>query len=261
MAVIGILTCEILEHEFAKLLSEDTEIGCINVLENGQSKRLITLLEDSGASNLRCLPHTHAFRADPDETLEVLVRVLELGLHRSKYLLRRALIKAAQELAPHMNVLMLGYGLCGNALDDCQTLLDVDVPIFQPMNRNRPVDDCVALCLGSQERYYTEQCENPATYFLTPGWSQHWRQMLTPGSDVLQPGMKRLLDGYQRALLVKTPALAEGEQRQCAAEFCHQTGLRLEECQGGMAPLIAAWNAAKQAVHDLFFQRERNVAL
>jgi hypothetical protein len=156
---------------------------------------------------------------------------------------------------------MLGYGLCGNALEDCQTLLDVDVPMFQPMNRNRPVDDCVALCLGSQERYYAEQCKNPATYFLTPGWSQHWRQMLTPGSDVLQPGMKRLLDGYQRALLVKTPALAESEQRQCAAEFCHQTGLRLEECQGGMAPLTAAWNAAKQAVHDLFFQRERNVAL
>jgi hypothetical protein len=249
MAVLGVLTCEILELEFARLLGEDAEVGRISVLEDSHSARLIDLLEARQARRPQCLPHISAFRAEPGEPLEVLVRVLALGLHRNRKVLRDAQAKAAHEFERHVDALLLGYGLCGTAFDDPRAALDVALPLFQPMDGEHPVDDCVALCLGGRERYYDEQRKIAGTFFLTPGWSRHWRRMLdTRSGELSQPGLKRVLAGYERALLVQTPALADDELQRRGAEFGRQTGLPLETSRGTMAPLTAAWEAAKAAV-------------
>jgi hypothetical protein len=249
MAVIGIITCEILELEFARLLGDDAEVGRISVLEDSHSARLIELLETRQVPHLRCLPHPHAFIPEPDESLEVLVRVLALGLHRNRRVLRHALAKSVQALRPYIDILMLGYGLCGGALNDARAVVDVDIPVFQPMDDNHPVDDCIALCLGGRERYYSEQRKIAGTYFLTPGWSMHWRRMLdTETGEVSQPGLKRLLSNYQRALLVRSPVLPDNELQRRGAEFGRLTGLRIESQSGTLALLIAAWNAAKVAL-------------
>jgi hypothetical protein len=251
MAVIGIITCEILELEFAYLLGEDAEIGRISVLENRQSARLIELLETKPIRNLQRLPHVHAFYPEPSESLEVLIRVLNMGLHRNPKVLGRALSIAAREISPQVDALLLGYGLCGNALADPQALLDVDVPVFQPMDHDHPVDDCVALCLGGRECYYAEQRKTPGTYFMTPGWAWHWKRMLDPRSkDLAQTGLKRVLSGYERALLVRTPAMADDELLRCGAEFGRQTGLSLEQRQGSIVPLTSAWSATKNCVQS-----------
>lgn len=249
MAVIGIMTCEVLELEFARLLGEDTEIGRISVLENRHSARLIELLEAQPIHNLQRLPHVHAFQPEPNERLEVLIRVLELGLHCNRKLLRDALTKAAHELRPHVNALLLGYGLCGNALEEPRAVLDVDIPVFLPMDHDHPVDDCVALCLGGRDSYFAEQRKIPGTFFLTPGWSKHWKRMLDPRSgEMSQPGLKRVLAGYERALLVSTPALTEEEILRRGEEFSRLTGLRLEYRQGTMELLTTAWTAAKSFI-------------
>jgi hypothetical protein len=51
------------------------------------------------------------------------VRVLELGLHKNKKTLQEGLIKAASEIGPYVDVILLGYGLCGNALQKPGELL------------------------------------------------------------------------------------------------------------------------------------------
>jgi hypothetical protein len=249
MARIGIITCEILELEFAHLLGEEPELGCVSVLEDSHSARLITLLLEHPAQHLRRFPHISALRPEPTESLEVVVRVLAMGLHRNRKVLIHALTKAAHDLQPHIDVLLLGYGLCGNTLSNPHQTLDVDLPIFLPMDEDHPIDDCVALCLGERECYYDEQRKNAGTFFLTPGWSQHWKRMLDARSgEISQPGLNRLLSGYERALLVRTPAVADDELRRRGREFSRKTGLRLEEREGTMAPLSAAWRAAKRAV-------------
>jgi hypothetical protein len=246
MAVLGIITCEILELEFARLLSEDTEVRRISVLEDDCSARLIELLEEHQTPHVQRLPHPHAFVAEPDMPLEVLVRVLALGLHRTRRVLSKALGEAVQALQSRVDALLLGYGLCGGALDDIRAVVDANVPLFQPMDGDHPVDDCVALCLGGRERYYGEQRKIAGTFFLTPGWSRHWRRMLDVSTGkVAQPGLERLLSGYERALLVQTPAMAEEQQQQNGMEFARRTGLRLETQAGTMDPLSAAWDAAK----------------
>jgi hypothetical protein len=252
MAVIGIITCEILELEFTRLLGDDPEVGRISVLEDSHSAHLIELLAARQVPHLGCLPHTHAFTPEPDISLEVLVRVLAMGLHRNRRVLRDALAKSAQALRPYIDVLMLGYGLCGGALYDAQTLLDVDKPVFQPMDENHPIDDCVALCLGGRQRYFNEQRKIAGTFFLTPGRSRHWRRMLDKSSgEISQPGLKRRLSDYQRALLVCSPVLSDKELQRRGAEFSRLTGLRLETQSGTLAPLTAAWNAAKATLQPV----------
>jgi hypothetical protein len=246
MAVLGIITCEILELEFARLLSEDHDLSRISILEDSHSAQLIQLLEAKRIPHLQRLPHPHAFIREPDMSLEVLVRVLELGLHRTRRVLSKALTRAIQTLQTRVDVLLLGYGRCGGALTDIRTAAIADIPLFQPMSGELPVDDCVALCLGGSERYYQEQRKIAGTFFLTPGWTRHWRQMLDMKTGaVSQPGLERLLSGYQRALLVQTPAISDDDLQRGGVEFSRLTGMRLETQPGTMAPLIAAWNAAK----------------
>jgi hypothetical protein len=252
MAVLGIITCEILELEFAQLLEDDTEITAISVLADSHSAHLIQLLESRKTAPVHTLPHPHAFIPEPDDALEVLVKVLALGLHRNRKVLRNALGKTVQALRPYIDVLLLGYGLCGGALEDAATVLDIDLPLFQPMDGEHPIDDCVALCFGGRARYYNEQRKMAGTYFLTPGWSQHWQRMLETDADKgSQVGLKRLLSDYERGLLVQTPVLAREELQRRGAEFRDQTGLRVETQTGTLNPLVEAWDGAKATLRSM----------
>lgn len=249
MAVIGIITCEILELEFAKLLSEDTDIRRVTILEDKNSARLIELLETNKATNLQRVPHPHAFTSEPSMPLEVVVRVLELGLHRTRKLLTTAIADAIHSLQSKVDALMLGYGMCGGSLANVHALVDAHVPLFQPMDHDHPVHDCIALCFGGGDRYYDEQRNTAGTYYLTPGWSQHWRSMLDARTGIAsQPGLKRILTGYERALLVQTPAISSDELHSQGVKFTQITGMRLETQDGTMAPLVAAWSSAKAAI-------------
>jgi hypothetical protein len=249
MAVLGIITCEILELEFAQILGKDPEVGRINILSDRHSAHLIERLEAQPESRLHCLPHPHAFTPEPDKLIEVLVRVLALGLHRNHKVLRNALYRSTQLLRPYIDALLLGYGLCGGALNDAKAVTDIDLPLFQPMDDGHPMDDCIALCMGGHQRYYQEQCKCAGTYFLTPGWSRHWRRMLDTDSGQTSPfGINRLLCGYQRGLLVKSPVISDSELWRRGREFSHHTGLRLETATGTLTPLTMAWQAAKASL-------------
>jgi hypothetical protein len=160
MAILGILTCEILELEFARLLAADKEVSRITVLEDERSANLITALGSIKKDNLKRITNLKAFTPAAKSPLEVLVGVLELALHNRKNTLQQGLIEAAAAMGPHVDALMLGYGLCGNALEKPEELLsDAGVPIFIPMDEDHPVDDCIGLLIGGRQRYYEEQCE------------------------------------------------------------------------------------------------------
>ncbi len=178
MGILGILTCEILELEFAYLLNADKDISRITVLENSRSARILEALESTGPVNPNRITDLESFAPDPENRMEVLVNVLELGLHNRRKLLQEGLVEAACRMGSRVDALLLGYGLCGNALEKPDELLsDAGVPIFIPMDEDHPVDDCVGLLIGGRERYYGEQCQVAGTFFMIPGWTTHWKRM------------------------------------------------------------------------------------
>ena len=141
MATLGILTCEILELEFANLLAADTEVGRITAIEDERSLRLIETLETLKVSCLNRIKVLHEFVPASDCRLEVLVQVLELALHNKKRTLQQGLQEAALAMGPYVDALLLGYGLCGNALEKPDELLsEVCVPVAAepPANSSFP---------------------------------------------------------------------------------------------------------------------------
>lgn len=252
MGVIGIVACEILELELARILAMDADLEKVTVLEDNRTKHLIQALESHGCPNLSRIPHIRSFRPEPAKRLEVVVRLLEVALHRNRKNLRRALSTAVRELAGgRVEALLLGYGLCGNALLHIEELPDVGIPVFIPMENGRPVDDCVGLLLGGRDRYLAKQRNVAGTVFMIPGFINHLGRILHEDpKDTEHRGLKRMFNRYERSLLVVTPVMEEEEMRRNAAEFNSLLGLRCEACRGTLAILEQAWRTAKQHVRS-----------
>jgi hypothetical protein len=246
MTIIGILTCEILELEFAHVLAHDSEIAGITVLEDAHSFGLIEALESAHIRPGR-IPLIKGFTPNYPGRLEVLVRVLELSLHNRKRILQEGLVKAAKEMGRYVDAIVLGYGLCGNALQKPDELLaDASVPIFIPMDEDHPVDDCVGLLIGGRDCYYAEQCEVAGTFFMIPGWTHHWRRIFDREFGNVSVDMaKRLFEHYERSLLIPTPVMAKEEMRKNIEEFNQLFGFRTEVRQGTMDILDKTWQSAK----------------
>ena len=253
MGILGILTCEILELEFARLLATDTDVRRITVLEDERSAHLIAALRSLKKDNLKRITNLKAFTPGGEIPLEVLVGVLELALHNRKHTLQQGLIAAARAFGPHVDALMLGYGLCGNALEKPAELLsDAGVPVFIPMDEDHPVDDCIGLLIGGRERYYGEQCQVAGTFFMIPGWTYHWKRMFEQEFGNLSPEMaKRLFKHYERSLLISTPIMSLEEMKQNSKDFNQLFGLRTEVCNGTLSILQETWNTAKKHLNSI----------
>jgi hypothetical protein len=247
MPIVGILTCEILELEFARLLAADKEVSRITVVEDERSANLITALESIKKDKIKRIPHLKAFAPAVESSLEVLVAVLELALHNRKQTLQQGLIEAAVSMGPHVDALVLGYGLCGNALEKPQELLcDAGVPIFIPMDEDHPVDDCIGLLIGGRQRYYEEQCRVAGTFFMIPGWTYHWKRMFEQEFGNLSHEMaKRLFKNYERSLLISTPIMSLEDMQQNSKAFNELFGLRTDVCNGTLSILQKTWDTAK----------------
>jgi len=252
MGILGILTCEILELEFARLLAADKEVGRITVLEDKRSANLIATLESIRKNSLKRITSLKAFKPAAEIQLEALVGVLELALHSRKQTLQQGLIEAARMFGPRVDALMLGYGLCGNALEKPEELLsDAGVPIFIPMDEDHPVDDCIGLIIGGRERYYREQCQVAGTFFMIPGWTYHWKRMFEQEFGNLSPEMaKRLFKHYERSLLISTPVMSLEEMEQNSKVFNELFDLRTEVCKGTLSLLQQTWDKAKKYLNS-----------
>jgi hypothetical protein len=250
MGVLGVVLCEVLELEFADLLGADPEVTRVTVVENDQSARLIEAFEVGGVGKLHRISRVDGFTPNGGSEFEVLVCVLELALHSRKKTLQEGVVEAAREIGSRADALLLGYGLCGNALEHPEALLaDAGVPIFIPVDEDHPVDDCVGMVIGGREAYYGEQCKVAGTFFMTPGWTFHWKRIFDKEFGGMSPEMARkLFAGYERSLLLSTPLMSEDEMRRNAADFNELFDCRSELRRGTLKILEDSWLAAKQCV-------------
>ena len=251
MATLGIITCEILELEFAHLLANDDELARLTVVDTDYSKGIIQALEQNNGFKPRLIGYIGQYLPTLPGRLEVLVQVLELGLHTVIKKLQRGVTDAAAEMGPHVDAIVLGYGLCGNALSNHEEILkDADVPIFMPTDDDQTVDDCVALIIGGRERYYEEQRKVAGTFFMNAGFSRHWADLLHKANGVSfdEPICKRIMAGYERSLLLTTPVMSPQEMADNIEQFNTTYGLRTEARAGTLELLEKTWQRGKRYV-------------
>jgi hypothetical protein len=158
--------------------------------------------------------------------------VLDFGLHADPPSLRRVLQQTIDRIAPSVETIILGYGLCSMAVVGLRAN---GCTLVVPR-----VDDCIAMCLGSQEAYKAQFKDEPGTYYLTRGWievgdspfSEHEKLVRAFGERKAERVMGRMLKNYTRLALIDT---GQGEiegYREYSRKTAERFGLRYAEIPG-----------------------------
>ena len=161
---------------------------------------------------------------------------LEQSLHRTPEKMKPAIqdeINKAEQR--DIDAIILGYGLCSNGA------LGIKAnghPLIIPR-----VHDCIAMFLGSPEKYMEEHRKEPGTYYLTKGWIEEGKSPLGVYEEYCRRFPKETaewvireeLKNYTRIALVVTELGVSDAHRQHAQENARFFNLRYEEMRGSLA--------------------------
>jgi hypothetical protein len=128
---------------------------------------------------------------------------LPQGLHRTPGKMPAAIQEILDGVPQDVTSVLLGYGLCSNGV--------VGVTARAASLVMPRVHDCIALLLGSRERYEAEVAACPGTYYITPGWALYGTPSLTSykneylpkyGEETARYIARELLKNYSRVALI-----------------------------------------------------------
>jgi hypothetical protein len=158
--------------------------------------------------------------------------VLDFGLHTNPKSLKRVLQNAINSSAPDIETILLGYGLCSQAVvglrSGSRTLV---IP---------RVDDCIAIFLGSAAEYQKQYYSVPGTYYLTKGWIEFGDTPFSEfdilvkhyGEQIAQRIINQILKNYTRLAFINTGNNKMEHYRDRARNMAERFSLRYEEIQG-----------------------------
>jgi hypothetical protein len=168
------------------------------------------------------------------EDLAEQVTFLDYGLHAVPRKLNTT-VQDTIDSIEQPSLVVLGYGLCGNGLNNVQagkhTLV---IP---------RADDCISILLGSREAYLEQFNAQPGTYYLTKGWlesgsdplKEYRRYREEYGQDTAEYLMDTQYQHYKRLVLVahtQEDLDTYRPQAQEVARFCERWGYDYEELLG-----------------------------
>jgi hypothetical protein len=162
-------------------------------------------------------------------------QVFEFGLHVNPEKLRRTLQAAIDAVSGQYETIILGYGLCSQAMIGIHaTGCTLVVP---------RVDDCIAIFLGSRSAYLNQAEQEPGTYYLTKGWievgdtpfSEYDRMALRFGKERAERLYQLMLVNYKRLALINTGQYELEHYREYARHTAERFNLRYEEIPGSDA--------------------------
>ena len=198
---------------------------------------------------------------------QVDVEFLPKGLHDLGGKPMAAKIQEAVDRTPEgvYQAILLGYGLCGNGLEG---LTARHTRLVLPR-----AHDCIALLLGSHERYQAYFADNPGTFYRSTGWLERGKglQQLTHhttgfdesletligkyGEDngrYLYEEMTRYRAQYRKLTFIETGLEADGKFIAEAAAEAKEKGWSFERLPGDLAWLWhlveGAWAEAEFVV-------------
>jgi hypothetical protein len=158
--------------------------------------------------------------------------VMDLGLHTNPKSLKKALQNAINSSAPDIETILLGYGLCSQAVVG---LRSGNRTLIIPR-----LDDCIAIFLGSAAEYQKQYRSEPGTYYLTKGWiessetpfSEYDILVKRYGEQIAQRIINQILKNYTRLAFINTGNNKLEYYREHARSMAERFNLRYEEIQG-----------------------------
>jgi len=168
--------------------------------------------------------------------------VLDFGLHIRPEDLRSALQQAIDAASDSAETIILGYGLCSQAVVG---LTANGCTLVVPR-----VDDCIAIFLGSDGAYREQQRAEPGSYYLTKGWievsdtllDEYERTVEVYGQQRADRMMQLMLKNYTRLAFINTGKHEQERYREYAHSAAQRLGLRYEEISGSDALVMKMLN-------------------
>lgn len=159
-------------------------------------------------------------------------RVFDFGLHVDPARLRAALQETIDAAAGQYGTILLGYGMCSQALIGIRAN---ECTLVVPR-----VDDCIAIFLGSSAAYAAQVRSEPGTYYLTKGWievgdtpfSDYEHTVQRYGKERADAIYRMMMGKYKRLALIDTGAYDLERYRNYARETAQKFNLTFEEIQG-----------------------------
>jgi N-methylhydantoinase A/oxoprolinase/acetone carboxylase beta subunit len=200
--------------------------------------------------------------------IDIYAVYLQGGLHNNPSLLREKLQAAIDEMSQveGLDRIVIGYGLCGNGAVGIHS---AGVPLVIPR-----VHDCIALFLGSDEKYKQQFAKYPGTYYISAGWYEekvHPQDKNTGGAfingkatsyeqmlkDYGQEKAKEVKDflsswqkNYQRAVFINTDAPWSKKYEEHAQNLAGAYGWKYERIEGD-SELLEKSLLAKETTDDV----------
>ena len=129
------------------------------------------------------------------------------------------------------DVILLGYGLCGNSIEG---LVSKNAVLVIPK-----CDDCISLFLGSPEEYKKQFKKEPGTYYLTRGYIGETEDFLVNKEIRDKYDQKtwdwiigEMLKNYKRLAYINTGNYDPARWRKFARGEAKKLNLRFEEIKG-----------------------------
>jgi hypothetical protein len=173
-------------------------------------------------------------------------QVLDFGLHTDPKSLKIALQNAIDSSAPDIGTILLGYGLCSQAVVG---LRSGSRTFIIPR-----VDDCIAIFLGSAAEYQKQYRSVPGTYYLTKGWIESGNTPFSEydilvkhyGEQIAKRIINQIFKNYTRLAFIATGDNNLEYYREHARSMAERFSLRYEEIQGSdviiRKMLYGPWN-------------------
>jgi hypothetical protein len=167
------------------------------------------------------------------ENGRVTLTFFDYGLHRTPENMAHALQTVIDQVSEQdIDGIVLGYGLCSNGIVGL-------CPRRQPLIVPR-VHDCIALFLGSPERYHTQAKRHPGTYYLTPGWIEKGETPMSKfnsyaqsyGEDTARWVLHEEMKHYTRIVLIRTGGYPMNLYRKIAKQNAEFLNITYQELEG-----------------------------
>ena len=183
---------------------------------------------------LSCKVFQGMFKKHIPKDVPIEFNFLDYGLHAVPKKLNQAVQESIDKIE-QPSLILLGYGLCGNGLNNIRsgkhTLV---IP---------KADDCIAIFMGSRDKYLEVFSENPGTYYLTKGWlesgsdplGEYEQSLAKYGKESADWIMNQQYQHYKRLIFIAHRQEDLDEYRPRAlkvAEYCQQWGVEYEEMLG-----------------------------
>jgi len=175
------------------------------------------------------------------------LEMLEYGLHNVPANLHEQLQAAIDATGPEYGTILLGYGLCANAI------LRLESRRFRLVIPR--ADDCITLFLGSRQEYIRQLSLAPGTFFLTRGWIECGEDPYTEycslrtkyGHEKAFKIARRYIQNYTRLALIDSGSCISEAYRKYARMVADYFSLAYEEIPGSNGLLERLINGAWSA--------------